>query len=212
MQNRIRLGILALPLSGFLGIISNVVPGVWIDPSVDPVGFARASAAIGLANMIGIPVGFLLPIGTLALYLFLAGTPVDKWALGGLLLMFAGMGLFMPFLGIFAVATPVLGRHYLNGDTTAINVIPESTATSNPAAFTFGGTAVLLLFISSVLFGVAIWQSHRLPRWSGIIYATATPLWVDPLYNYQPAIAVLGSILLLASSGWIAASIDRKRS
>ena len=210
MQNRIRLGILALPSSGLLGIISNLVPGVWIDPSADPAGFARASAAIGLGNMIGIPVGFLLPIGSLALYLFLAGTPVDKWALGGLLLMFAGMGLFMPFIGIFAFVAPVLGRHYLNGDPTAINVIPESTATSSPAAFIFGGTAVTLLFISSVLFAVAIWQSQRLPRLSGIIYAAATPLWVDPLYIYQPIIAVLGSILLLASGGWIATSIIRK--
>lgn len=98
-------------MSGFLGIISNLVPRAWIDPSADPAGFARAATAIGLGNMIGIPVGFLLPIGTLALYLFLAGTPVDKWALGGLLLMFAGMGLFMPFIGIFAFAAPVLGRH-----------------------------------------------------------------------------------------------------
>lgn len=100
----------------------------------------------------------------------------------------------------------------MNGDPTAINVIPESTTTSNPAALIFGGTAVLLLFISSVLFAVAIWQFHRLPRLSGIIYAAARPLWVDPLYIYQPIIAVLGSILLLASGGWIAASIIRKSS
>ncbi len=212
MQNRIRLGVLALPVSGLLGLVATLIPGVWINPSVDPEGFARASAGTGLGNMLGIPAGVLLLIGVQALYLFLAGTSADRWALGGLLLMFAGMGLFLPFLGIFAFAAPVLGRHYLNGDSSAVSVITESTTISNPSAFIFGGAAVLLLVISSVFFAIAIWRSHRLPRWSGILYAVAAPLWVDPLYNYQPIIALLGSLLLLASGGWIAASIARRNS
>jgi len=207
----IRQGILAFPASGLLAIVTSLIPGAWIDPSVDPGGFARAAGNVALANMIGIPAAILLPIGTLALYLSLVGTSAERWALGALLLLFAGLGLFMPFIGIFAFAAPVLGRDYLNGDTNAINVITESTRISNPSALIFGGTAILLLFISSLLLAVAIWESHGMPRLSGIMYAVATPLWIDPLYIYQPEVAVVGGILLLASGGWIAITVITKR-
>ncbi len=43
------------------------------------------------------------------------------------------------------------------------------------------------------------------------MYAVATPLWIDPLYIYQPTIALLGGILLLISGGWIAISVITKR-
>jgi hypothetical protein len=207
MQNWVRHGILALPFSGLLATLSSLVPGAWTDPSVDPGGFARASANIALANMIGIPVAILLPIGTLALYSFTTGTAADRWALGALLLLFAGLGLFMPFAGIFAFAAPVLGRDYLNGDMNAINVITESTRVSNPSALVFGATGVFLLVISSIMVAAAIWESHRLPRWAGILYPIGMLLSVDPLYIYQPIVAILGGLLLLVSSGWIAVGV-----
>jgi len=207
MRDWFRHGILALPVSGLLVTVSGLIPGAWTDPSVDPAGFARASANIALANMIGIPVAILLPIGILALYLFVAGTAADRWALGALLLLFAGLGLFMPFAGIFAFAAPVLGRDYLNGDTNAINVITESTRVSNTSALVFGATAVFLLVISSILVAAAIWKSHRLPRGAGILYPIGMLLSVDPLYVYQPVVAVIGGVLLLVSSGWIAIGV-----
>jgi hypothetical protein len=209
MQNWIREGILAFPASGLLAVVSSLIPGAWTDPSVDPGGFSRAAGNVALANMIGIPTAILLPIGALALYLSLVGTPAENWALGALLLLFAGLGLFTPFAGIFAFAAPVLGRDYLNGDTNAINVITESTRVSNTSALVFGATAVVLLIIGSILVAVAIWRSQRLPRWAGILYAIATPLSVDPFYVYQPMVAVLGGVLLFVSSGWIAVGVIR---
>src|SRR5437879_11479762 len=99
MQDRIRWGIWALPLSGLLSTIAALVPGVGIDPAVDPEGFARASSNIGLSNMLGIPSAALLLIGILALYLFLAGTPVDRPAFSVLLLILTGKMFFLPFIG-----------------------------------------------------------------------------------------------------------------
>src|SRR4029077_3822957 len=125
-----------------------------------------------------------------------AGTVAERWALGALLILFAGLGLFMPFAGIFAFAAPVLGRDYLNGDTNAINVITESTRVSNPSALVFGATAVVLLVTSSILVAAAIWKSHRLPKWAGILYPIGILLSVDPLYVYQPIVAVLGGLFL----------------
>src|SRR2546428_1273681 len=66
MKDRVRLGIWALPLSGLLSTIAALVPGIGIDPTVDPEGFARASSNIGLGNMLGIPSSALLLIGILA--------------------------------------------------------------------------------------------------------------------------------------------------
>src|SRR5207249_12181969 len=97
MQNWIRRGILALPTSGLVATVSSLIPGAWTDASAVPGGFARAAGNVALANMIGIPVAVLLPVGILSLYLSLAGTPAERLALGALLLLFAGLGLFMPF-------------------------------------------------------------------------------------------------------------------
>src|SRR5437879_7269336 len=126
MKDRVRLGIWALPLSGLLSTIAALVPGVGIDPAVDPEGFARASSNIGLSNMLGIPSAALLLIGILALYLLLAGTPVDRPAFSGLLIILTGTLFFLPFIGIYAFTVPVLGRRYVSGETTAISAVSES--------------------------------------------------------------------------------------
>src|SRR2546428_12754289 len=68
MQNRVRLGILALPSSGTVGIVSVLPPGVFINPAVDPAGFAQASGMVGLGNMIGMVSLVLLLVGVQSLY------------------------------------------------------------------------------------------------------------------------------------------------
>src|SRR6267143_4180755 len=151
MQDRIRWGIWALPLSGLLSTIAALVPGVGIDPAVDPEGFARASSNIGLGNILGIPSSALLLIGVLALYLFLAGTPVDRPAFAGILLILTGATLFLPFIGIYAFTAPVLGRRYLGGDKTAVSAISESSSITNSTALVFGATAVFLLVLGAIL-------------------------------------------------------------
>jgi len=215
MKSRIRLGILALPTAGALSTIASVVPGVFINPADDPEGFAKVSLWAGVGNMVGLVGAVFLLVGVWALYSFLAETSGDRWALFGLLLNFVGLGLFMPFIGILAFAAPIAGRLYLNGDKNALTIIADATSIStivtNPSAFVFGGLAVLLLSVGSILLGYGIWQSQRLPKWSGLLYAVAAPLWIDPLSNYQPIIAFIGSLGLLTSGGWMAASIAGRK-
>ena len=207
IQNRIRWGIWALPLSGLLSTIAALVPGVGIDPAVDPGGFARASSNIGLSNMLGIPSAALLLIGILALYLFLAGTPVDRPAFSGLLLILTGTMFFLPFIGIYAFTAPVLGRRYLSGEKTAISAISESASITNPTALVFGGIAVFLLALGAVMFGTAIWRSKHLPKWPGLLLAVGIVLSADPLFYYQPIIWVAGGALVLFGGVWIARHI-----
>src|SRR3989442_14904704 len=109
--------------------------------------------------MLGIPSSALLLIGILALYLFLAGTPVDRPALAGLLLIITGTMFFLPFIGIYAFTAPVLGRRYLSGDKTAVSAISESTSITNPTALVFGGTAFFILVLGAILLGAALCRS-----------------------------------------------------
>ncbi len=47
MGNWIHLGKLALPASGLLSLVSSLAPEVFINPSVDPAGFAQAYGSTG---------------------------------------------------------------------------------------------------------------------------------------------------------------------
>src|SRR2546427_3583507 len=173
MQKRVRLGILALPSSGVAGIVSVLPPGVFINPAVDPLGFAQASGMVGLGNMIGIVSLVLLLVGVQPLYSILVDGSAGRWAFAGMILTILGVGLFLPFAGIFAFVAPIAGRAYLNGDTNAIKIIADSVAVSNPTAFLFAGLAGLFSVICSILFGIAVLQSQRLPKWSGVPYFLA---------------------------------------
>ena len=205
MQNRVRLGILALPSSGTVGIVSVLPPGVFINPAVDPAGFARASSTVGLGNMIGIVSLVLLLIGVQSLYSILVEGSAGRWALSGMILTIVGVGLFLPFAGIFAFVAPIAGRAYLNGNANAIKIIADSVAVSS--AFFFAGLAGLFSVIGSILFGIAIWQSQRLPKWSGVPFFLAILLSFLSAPFFSFILGFLGGVLLLTSGVWIAASV-----
>ena len=207
MQNRVRLGILALPSSGFLGIVSVLPPGVFINPAADPLGFARASGMVGFGNMIGIVSLVLLLVGVQSLYSILADGSAGRWAFAGMILTIVGVGLFLPFAGIFAFVAPIAGTAYLNGDASAIKIIAESVAVSNSSAILFAGLAALFSVIGSILFGIAIWQSQRLPKWSGVPFFLAILLSFlsAPLFSF--ILGFLGGVLLLTSGVWTAANV-----
>src|SRR5207245_11535544 len=112
MQRWVRLVMFALPCSGLVGTISILLPGVFIDPSVEPRGFAQASGSIGLGNMLGIVALVLWLVGIQALYSFLAGMSVRRWALVALIFSFAGIGLFVPLAGLVALVASVIVRCY----------------------------------------------------------------------------------------------------
>src|SRR5713226_7680075 len=141
--NRIRLGVLAFPISGVIAALGALAPGIGVNPAVDPAGFARVATYVGLVNLAGIVTSVFLLFGFLALYGFLAGSSVDKWAFSGTVLSIIGVALFLPFLGIIAFASPVAGRLYLSGQDKAISIIAESTSASNPTSLIFGGLSVL---------------------------------------------------------------------
>jgi hypothetical protein len=203
--NRIRIGVLTFPISGLVAASAALVPGIGINPAVDPAGFAQAADYVGLANLVGIVSLVFLLFGFEALRTFLERNSVDRWAFAGMTLSMIGVGLFLPFLGIIAFAGPVAGRLYLKGQARAVSIISESTSTANFAAFAFGGISVLFSVLGSILFSASIWRSGKLPKWSAIAYAILAPLNWTP--HYIPALWFLGGILLFGAGIGIARGI-----
>ena len=210
--NRIRLAISALPIAGLLGVISILPTGVFINPSTDPQAFARSAESIALGNLIGIVALVFLLIGAWALYTVLGRGSASRLPVYGLLLTLAGVGLQLPFAGIFAFAAPVAGRLYLAGDTNTVRVISDATSISNPVAFLFGATSAWLYALGSIFLGIAIWRSRSLPKWAGLLYAVnSISIFSGPVYGgYAFLMALAGTILLLISGAWITTSIARR--
>jgi hypothetical protein len=196
-STRIRIAILAFPIGGFIAAVAALVPGVGINPSVDPGGFAQAANLVGLANLAGILSLVFLIFGFQALYSYLERPSVGRWAFPGFVLSVIGLALYLPFLGIIAFAGPVAGRFYLNGQTQAVNLISEATSTSNLAVLAFGGVSLLSSVLGSILFSMAIWRSGKLPKWSAVAYVISAPLSWTP--HYIPILWFLGGILLLGA-------------
>ena len=195
--NRTRIAALSFPISGLVAAVAALTPGIGIKPSLDPYRFSQAANYVGLANLAGIISLVFLLFGFQTLHAFLERSSVDTWAFAGMILSVIGLGLFLPFLGIFAFAAPVVGRVYLSGDLQAVDIVSEATGLSNPAAFAFGGISVLCSVLGAILFSVAIWRSGKMPKWSALAYAYSAPLNWTP--HYVPVLWLLGGILLFGA-------------
>jgi hypothetical protein len=202
---RVRVGILTFPISGLIASAAALVPGIGINPVVDPAGFAQAANFVGLANLIGIVSLVFLLYGFQALHSFLERYSIDRWAFLGMILSVIGVGFYLPFLGIIAFAAPVAGRFYLGGQVQSVTIISEAVSISNPAVFAFGGVSVLASILGSILFSIAIWRSGKLPKWSAVAYAISAPLNWTP--HYIPSLWLLGGILLFGAGIGIARGI-----
>lgn len=205
----VRLRIMAVPVSGLVLSLATLAPGLDTNPASDPNGFARAAVtpAYEIANLAGLVGVVILLFGFQALYSYMSDTDVGQWAFAGMVSSTAGMGLWLPFLGIFAFAAPAAARLHLSGEEEAMSaVISGVSPTSLPTAL-FGGLSVLLFVLGSAIFAGCIWRSEKLPKWSAVPYAAA-PLFTIPLYNF--AVAFLGSAMLMISGVWLAISLWRK--
>lgn len=120
-----------------------------------------------------------------------------------MVLSIVGIALILTGVGIYAYAVPALSQSYLNGNPESIRIL--DTIFAGP----FGTIATLVFLLYSagfILFGVAIWRSGALPRWSGVVVAAHAPLISGP---FSVVGSVLGALLALVGGGWIALSVLR---
>jgi MFS family permease len=176
-MQRVRIGILALPLSGLLFVIFLLLRGRLIDPLSDPMGFATTtSSATFPFGAYGLVVCWLAMIfGFLALYAFLYNLHLEQLGFGGMVLSILGVGLYLPILGIVAAIFPETGAEYMKGEE-MVFVIVSSGLTQNMTILGMFIFSIVLHSVGCILFAIAIVRCPTLPTWAGFLFATSAPL------------------------------------
>ena len=202
--NRLIMCLWTLPISGILAISALFLRKFVGLPGEDLVEWAQSvSSNIYFISQYTYIMAYVLPFfGFWALYMVLLRDNLEWLAFWGLMGTLIGTGLPLTTLGIFAYASPEMGALYLSGDTHLPQVITRialgtSMASGIPGAF--------LYVTGCTLFGVAIWKSRTLARWSGVLLAFHG-LFLSFGFS-SPPIIVLGWLCLVISGGWFIWSV-----
>ena len=205
-EGLIRLGVLALPLAGLLALVGLYSTFKLGSGSILASGDNRAivSAGYHASQLAGNGLALtLLILGVMALFAHLANGGERAVALGALVSSIVGIALALLGLGVYAYTVPALSKSFLNGRPESIRMIDAIFA--GP----FGTIQILIFLLYSagfILFGVAIWRSGTLPRWARILVAVHARLISGP---FSVVGSVVGSVLAVVGSGWIALSVLR---
>jgi hypothetical protein len=206
----VRWGAWLIPVAG---IVPTIVFTLWMagsnpDIDTDPKGAADAATSVlGLGGgIVYILAAIALIFGLFALYAWLAGGRTGTAALAGLVLSVVSVGLLLAAFGAFTLAAAVAADVYRSGDAGASGVLAKlSGGNSGRAILATLIAAMIAGLLGAVAFGVAIWRSGTLPRWSGVLFALGFVLLVVSV----PILTQLGGIVLLTGGGWIARTIGQ---
>ena len=184
---------IALPLSAVLLALGTLTPQP--DQASDPDGWARFVTSTSYlashiaTNLAGAALGIL---GTFALTVLIAGrTP--RLAPTGMLLSVTGQVLFSVPAVVSTFVTPAIGQAYLQGSQAVM-------ALELPAAMTVITMLALLLTVAgNIILGIAAARSGVVPRWAGIVWATATVIFY--LLGFALGMATTGASLLTQPVG-----------
>jgi hypothetical protein len=183
--NWIRVGLLALPVYGVLTFWTTLDPQP--DSAKDPEAWARfvGSNSYLVDHIFGAIGGAVLAIlGVFALGTYLATSRAGRLGLAAMVITVVGHALGLAIGGVSTFASNAMGRAYLAG-------MKDVSQVQYPSAMmvTFG-VAILLMFVGSVLLGVAVWRSGTLPKWAGAVWVASALLFY-----------VLGAVLGMATTG-----------
>ena len=120
----------------------------------------------------------------------------------------AGSSLILTIFGFSTFASPAIGRAYLAGRQNAVEINQDILGVPLFVTALLGG---LLYSLGTILFGVAVWRSGRLPKWAGVLYAP-TGLLISIIGLAIGQAQTLGTLLLMAATGWLAWSVMRQPS
>lgn len=204
-QNRVRLGAVALGVSGLLFASFPLLmrPFFHYSEVSSPDTFAAASremtsAAWLVSHLLGMLAFVLLLFGLLTLFAFLTAHARGLYPFGGMILSILGIALLLPMLGVETFTLPVIGKVYLEGQT---GVAPMLDLVRRGPGFVLLLFGLLLLAGGAIFFAVAIWRSDLLPKWAGVTFALGLALW----YPILPQIMRLVDGVLIGIGGfWLA--------
>ena len=194
-RHEVRLGLIALALSGLLILIGAALRGP-VD-FADPGSCCRADVSPAFVwGWTIVLVGLVLQLyGFFGLYRYLTYRAGNLVALLALPLSIGGVVLILPVTSFFAVNGPMIADVYQQDGHEVIAIV-EATFTSALGWSLLAVSSVAGL-IGGILFAVAIWRDGRLPKWTGVFYALSFVLVVFPL---TLPMELLGNALLVVSA------------
>ncbi|MDQ4101808.1 MAG: hypothetical protein M3115_06440 [Thermoproteota archaeon] len=213
----IRIGLLALPISGLLTMWSTLIPQP--NPGTEFEAWSRfvTTTEYFVSHLLGTNLGIILLIfGVIALGAYLAkdGGRSGRFGLVAMVIIITANTLALMSAGGWSTFTaPAIGRAYLAGIEEAMLI---DVGLDYIVIFML---VIVLAFIGNVFLGVAIWRSRILPKGAGAIWiAWAVMFYVAGVLSgflvtssslpTQP----VGSLLMAISGGWIVWGVFRQPS
>ena len=211
--NWIRIGLLALPISGLLTMWSTLIPQP--NPSTEFEAWSHFVTTTDylISHLLGSNLGIILLIfGVIALGAYLTRGRSGRFGLVAMVIIIAANALALMSAGGWSTfAAPAIGRAYLAGIEDAMQI---DVGIDYIVIFML---VIVLSFIGNVLLGIAIWRSGIIPKWAGAIWIVwAVMFYVAGVLSgflftssslpTQP----IGSLLMAISGGWIVWSVFRQ--
>ncbi|MHA7223998.1 hypothetical protein ACX80S_17035 [Arthrobacter sp. RHLT1-20] len=208
----IRAGLWTIPLAGLVTAWATLE--LQPDQERDPDAWARfvSSDSYQFSHLFGGTVGAILAIfGVFALGCCLANTRVGRLALAAMVITVAGTALLLVPAVISTFALPAIGKAYLGGNG---DVMRLEFPAAMSASILLG---LLLAFLGNVLLGIAVWGSHTLPRWAGVVWVAGAVLFYvlgvvlgQATTGSSLPTQTAGALLMAAAGGWIAWRVARQ--
>jgi hypothetical protein len=204
--NRIRLGAIALAVSGILFVLYPA-----IRPFSDEISLqgaqAFASPAWTVAHMLAMVAFTLVALGLFGLYLALQESVAEPRAFWAFVLSVLGIGLTLPYYGGETFGLRAIGEEAIKEQRAALVGLAD-VVRSGPGEIMFA-VGLLLLAVGAILTAAAIWKSGALSKWSGIPFALGFALYIPQFFATQP-LRVAHGVLVAIGCLWIALSMWRQ--
>jgi uncharacterized membrane protein len=205
--NRIRLGAVAIAVSGLLFLLYPAVRP-WNDETTAAGATASMSSGGWVAAHLFAIIGFILvPLGLLAVHKAIGHTTAEPLALAAVVTTWLGAGLTLPYFGAEDFALNAIAKKSVQGP--RLDLVDLAQAIRfGPAAATSFLVGLLLLAVGAILAAVAIWRSGALPRSSGILFALGFALFI-PQFYFPPAGRIAHGVLVAIGMVWLARAVWR---
>lgn len=193
------------------GLIPALIFTLWMsgpDPSSDLRRSAEMMAGpLGLGTTFAYIVALIaLLLGLQALYGWLAGGPMAGWALAGLVLGVASVALLVAGFSTGGLGAAVVADLYLSGKTGVGDAFASLSGGSFGWPILMAFTAAIVLAIpAAIAYGVAIWRTASLPRWSAVLFSLGFILVAASF----PIATQLGGVLLAVAGVWMARALGQ---
>lgn len=196
--NRIRLGASALIVSSILFFIAELIHPSMV-PHAHPTEFAHGISSPDFlrAQILFLLVFALTSCSAISIYKLLSYTADHRPAFWAMVLNVIGVGLSMPLLGINTFVLPLIGRLYLEGESSVMSLY--GAMQQNPWPFLLH-VGPYLLITGMMISSWVIWRNGNLSRNAILIYLAG---WISLVLsnNQLPKSGLLFIGILIAVGG-----------